>query len=172
MNDWLARGLLGLGLILALGVPLRFVVQAEQHVAHGESLFLELAPVDPRSLLLGDYMALDYAIHQQMQWDDDRAVVGTVVVSIDERGVVTGVRRDEGTELGPRERRLAFQGTGWLRRVGPDAFFFQEGNAGLYEDARYGELRVSASGTAILVGLRDRELEVLGPVGDHPLQMD
>jgi uncharacterized membrane-anchored protein len=40
-------------------------------------------------------------------------------------------------------------------RVGSDAFHFQEGNAARYQRARYGELRVDAEGTSVLVGLRD-----------------
>ena len=34
----------------------------ERHLAEGEVVFLELAPVDPRSLMQGDYMALRFAL--------------------------------------------------------------------------------------------------------------
>jgi uncharacterized membrane-anchored protein len=43
-----------------------------------------------------------------------------------------------------------------------NAFFFQEGDAGLYEAARYGEFRVD-DGELLLTGLRGRALERLGP---------
>jgi len=44
-----------------------------------------------------------------------------------------------------------------------NAFFFQEGDAGLYEAARYGEFRVDDDGELLLTGLRGRALERLGP---------
>ncbi len=48
-------------------------------------------------------------------------------------------------------------------RIGPESFFFQEGHANYYNDARDGELRVSPAGDVLLVGLRGEELESLGP---------
>jgi uncharacterized membrane-anchored protein len=43
-----------------------------------------------------------------------------------------------------------------------NAFFFQEGDAGLYGKARYGEFRVDAGGESILTAMRDEQLERLG----------
>ena len=42
-----------------------------------------------------------------------------------------------------------------------NAFFFQEGDAHLYESAQYGEFRVDEDGELLLTGLRGRELERL-----------
>jgi hypothetical protein len=44
-----------------------------------------------------------------------------------------------------------------------NAFFFQEGDAGLYEAARYGEFRVD-DGELLLTGLRGPALETTRPV--------
>ena len=49
-------------------------------------------------------------------------------------------------------------------RVAGDAFFFEEGQMERYEAARYGELRVDDHGDAVLVGLRDAELNRLGGI--------
>jgi uncharacterized membrane-anchored protein len=44
--------------------------------------------------------------------------------------------------------------------IGTNAFFFEEGRAALYANARYGEFRLDrASGEAVLVGLRDKDLK-------------
>ena len=40
---------------------------------------------------------------------------------------------------------------------GPGAFFFEEGTAARYANARYGEFRVSDDGDMILTGLRDAQ---------------
>ena len=39
--------------------------------------------------------------------------------------------------------------------LGAKAYFFQEGEAARYQPARFGELRVSPGGDAVLVGLCD-----------------
>ncbi len=39
----------------------------EGHLAEGEVMYLELAPVDPRSLMQGDYMALNFAHSNRIQ---------------------------------------------------------------------------------------------------------
>ena len=38
------------------------IYQREQHIAHGQTVYVQLAPVDPRSLMQGDYMALDFEL--------------------------------------------------------------------------------------------------------------
>jgi uncharacterized membrane-anchored protein len=46
--------------------------------------------------------------------------------------------------------------------IGSEAFFFQEGTAVAYEQARYAELRVDSSGESLLVGVRGPDRELLG----------
>ena len=41
-------------------------------------------------------------------------------------------------------------------------YFFQEGKARIYSEAKYGELKVDESGASVLVGLRDRNFKPLG----------
>ncbi|UYO75286.1 GDYXXLXY domain-containing protein [Halomonas qinghailakensis] len=41
--------------------------QKEHHLAEGEIVYLELAPVDPRSLMQGDYMALSFALANRIR---------------------------------------------------------------------------------------------------------
>jgi len=152
------RNLLVLGgLALALGVPAAVVVQKERLVAAGTPVLLELAPVDPRSLIQGDYMALDYAIARQLADSAPRwPRTGRLVVRRDAAGVARFVRRhDDAAPLAADERLLVYRVRGTQLRVGSDAFHFQEGDAPRYAGARYGELRVARDGETVLVGLRD-----------------
>jgi uncharacterized membrane-anchored protein len=43
-----------------------------------------------------------------------------------------------------------------------DAWYFREGDAPLWEKARYGEFRVLPDGTALLVGMADADLKPIG----------
>jgi uncharacterized membrane-anchored protein len=156
--------LVAAGLVVVLVVPNALVVQKERLLADGTTMLLELAPVDPRSLIQGDYMRLDYAISREIAGSE--AVwprTGQLVVALDDKGVARFVRRhDEGTPLRSGEQLLVYRYRGGAIRVGTDAFHFQEGHAHRYVGARYGELRVAKSGTSVLVGLRDEALRPLG----------
>ena len=61
-------GHIRIGIVAAVALVLIAVnlsiVAKERIKTGGEPIFLELAPVDPRSLMQGDYMALRFAIAQ------------------------------------------------------------------------------------------------------------
>lgn len=153
------------GLALVVVALVGLVVQKEWVLAHGTPVLLELAPVDPRSLMQGDYMVLDYAISREATRDGGKAE-GRLVLRLDERGVGRFVRREvPGTPLGPGEILLRYKVREGRVRLGAEAFFFQEGLADRYAHAKYGELRVARNGSSVLVGLRDAELRPLGTPG-------
>lgn len=150
------------GLAFALLVPTALVVQKEHVLRSGTPVLLELAPVDPRSLMQGDYMVLDYAISRERD-KNTTAADGNMVLRLDANGVGTFVRFDTpDTPLAPDELKLRYRLRKERYRLGAESFFFQEGHADRYENARYGELRVADSGASVLVGLRDAERQPLG----------
>lgn len=152
------------GLVLVLALVTALVIDKERVLANGTPVLLELAPVDPRSLIQGDYMRLDYAITRQIA-DSQRhwPRTGEIVVALDEHGVARFVRRRDGrTPLRAGEHLLRYRRRRGRIDVGTDAFHFQEGHARQYQGARYGELRVARSGTSVLVGLRDSTRKPLG----------
>lgn len=147
-----------LGLALALGVPNYAIIQKEHQRASGTPMLVELAPIDPRSLIQGDYMRLDYAIARQLRQDAAGPRDGRVVVTLDTDSVAHLARAyQDGTPLRPGERLLQYRRRSGRIRIGTDAFYFQEGQSDRYAGARYGELRVDRSGGSVLVGLRDKD---------------
>jgi uncharacterized membrane-anchored protein len=158
----IARVLIVVGLVASLGLTGWEVAKKERLLATGATVVLELAPVDPRSLMQGDYMRLDYAIGRRAQSDASWPRDGAVIVRTDERGIAHFLRRDDGQPLHSGEHRLTYRRRGSVVRVGTDAFYFQEGTGDTYASARFGELRVAADGTSVLVGLRDQNLAALG----------
>ena len=147
------------GLVLVLGAVNYAIADKEHLLRSGTTLLLELAPVDPRSLIQGDYMRLDYAMARRTEvgagygWPRD----GRMVVILDDQGVAQFVRRYEGGSLATGEHLLRYRVRGNRLRIGSDAYFFEEGNASRYTGARYGELLVDDDGESVLVGLRDAE---------------
>ena len=158
MSPRRARALTLIGLLLVLGSVDYAIYGKERIIRGGETIFLELAPVDPRSLMQGDYMALRFRLANEIEsWRDDgqRERLRTAPLSVDERGVATLMAAGGPLEIAFRIRR----GEVWL---GTNAYFFAEGTADRYSGARYGEFRIDrSSGEAVLVGLRDADLNPL-----------
>lgn len=150
----------GLALVVVTAVGLVF--HRERIVATGTPMLLELAPRDPRSLMQGDYMRLVYALNQQARDAVEARTDGALVVRVEEDGIAHFVRlHTPCMPLGAGEHLLRFRVRAGQLRTAPNAFFFEEGTAGRYAAGRYAELRVSASGTPVLIGLRDAELRPL-----------
>ncbi len=156
---------------LTVGIAVAGIAGKERLLASGDVIYLRLAPVDPRSLMQGDYMALNFAIadairnaqeHQSQRLSREQ----TAVIRLDARGEATLVRLHAGEPLAGGERLLRFQTVpsrwgGMQVQVSTDAYFFQEGQAARFEKARFGEFRVDADGRALLVRLRDEGMGAL-----------
>jgi uncharacterized membrane-anchored protein len=132
------------------------VWQKEQLLASGRMVLLDLAPRDPRSLMQGDYMELRYVVAGNVPTDAPRD--GAVVLRVDPNGVASYERVYDGGPLAPNEQLLRYRRRDHNVRLGAESYFFQEGHADRYAAARYGELKVTPSGDAVLVGLRDEAL--------------
>lgn len=142
--------------LVVLAVANVDVYQKEQLLATGRTVLLELAPVDPRSLLQGDYMALRFRVLDDAfgSRTAELPADGRIVVAVDTDDVGSFRRFDDGTPLETDEALMRYRVRGGTPRLSTDAFFFQEGHAELYAPARYGEFRVAADGEALLVALR------------------
>jgi len=153
------------GLVLILAMVNRQIVEKEKILRDGAVVLLQLAPVDPRSLLQGDYMALNYAMAGPVLQAAESADTddGYAVIELDEMRVASFVELYSGQSLGPGQHLLQFRKRGSMVRLASDAFFFEEGQGHAYSAARYGELRVSGDGEAVLTGLRDETGQRLGP---------
>ncbi len=167
------RWIIVLAAVVVLVVINGSIWQKERHLAEGEIVYLELAPVDPRSLMQGDYMALNFALANQahsalfqqdnaLQEAPQKASNGYVVVRLDEQRIAHFQRLDDGSALANDERRLKYRLRSGQVRFATDAFFFQEGHAERYEAARYGRFRLNTKGQPLLVALHDGELNPLG----------
>jgi len=160
------RLFIGLAGVLILIVANVGIYQKQVLVDSGRMVLLELAPVDPRSLMQGDYMALRFRVGDDAFGSVDRGTLsdGRLVLTVDERNVAKFTRFDSGGPLGPGEVLIRYRVRAGTPKFATNAFFFEEGTADAYARARFGEFRVSPSGDAILTRMRDEKLEVLGPI--------
>lgn len=151
---------------LAVFAVLNYAIfQKEQLKAHGETVYLELAPVDPRSLMQGDYMRLAYALERTARGEagNQQAAAGYLVIVPDDRNVASFVRFHAGEPLQGKEKLLHYNNAGNGLHIVPDSFMFQEGHAASYQAARYGEFKFGGAGNSMLVGLADAQLQTIRP---------
>jgi uncharacterized membrane-anchored protein len=156
------RLLIAIGAALVLGAVNLAILDKESVKRNGRAVYVELGPRDPRSLMQGDYMALNFPLAQQIRstWGASPPREGErrlAPIVLDERQVARLARQGEQPTLDMRYRVRNNQV--WL---GTNAFFFEEGSDQRYAVARFGEFRVDpSSGEAVLVGLRDAKLSPL-----------
>ena len=148
----------------ALLVAVNLVIAArERLLEEGRVVLLELTPVDPRSLMQGDYMALRFkTARDAFPSGADARDDGRLVLALDSRGVGTYVRHDNGAPLSADEVTIRYRVRHGAPKFATNGYFFEEGRAQDFAKARYGEFRVAADGEAILTGLRDEALKSLG----------
>ena len=157
----IARAWIAVGLVVVLGAVNYAILAKERIKRDGVVLYLDLAPVDPRSLMQGDYMALRFRLAEEITRGvtpkPDEGTFGHAGVMLDAQRVAHLAKAGETPNLKIRYRMR--NGAVWL---GTNAFFFEERTADRYTVARYGEFRVDVeSGEAVLVRLADDKLKPL-----------
>jgi uncharacterized membrane-anchored protein len=163
--NWRVLAVVAVG-VLVLALLNWTILQKEHLIAQGRVVLLQLAPVDPRSLMQGDYMALNFALVREIQNAQDAEIRqdGFAILKLDENNIAHFARFDNGTPLQSGEVRFHYrtrEDFGGIK-IATNAFFFEEGQADTYATARYGEFRVADNGDAILTQMRDEKFKVLG----------
>jgi len=166
-------------MILVLAAINWSIMSKEKHLAEGTVVYLDLAPIDPRSLMQGDFMALRFRIADEIYRDLPKSAEykrwrhnvegtdGLVVVELGDKGIATYKRlQSENEVLADNELLLKFRVRNGAVKFATNAFFFQEGLGEIYQPARYGQFRVDDHGELLLVAMYDGELNILQP-GDN-----
>lgn len=173
------RGIVVLAAALAILAAVNLSIAGKERLLdEGRIVYLELAPVDPRSLMQGDYMQLNYQLAGEIAsrlprraeprpWLPELAPGdGRAVATLDARSVAMFARLDDGRPLAANEVYLRYRVRDGRLKFASDAFFFQEGTAAAYGTARYGAYRVADDGELLLTALHDEQLRRL-PIGSH-----
>lgn len=147
------------------------IVKNEKVLSEGEIVLLELRPVDPRSLMQGDYMTLHFEVCNHI-YGLEAESNKFCVVRLDDDRVAHFVSLTNDAEVALREDELllrySLEKNSWggkFYTIGSDSYFFQEGTAIKYVTAKYGMLKVVTKGemigTCSLVGLCDENKKLI-----------
>ena len=159
--------------IVLLFVITGFSAQKEESYKKLDSYFyLELRPVDPRSLLQGDYMTLNYDIldqttefiYQNKSYDyyeeerKEEAKKAYIAIRLDGNKVAKFVKL---TKEKTDEKDLlfvAYKSDGYNVDINANSYLFQEGTGDKYENARYAKV-VLVDNKLRLIDLRDKDFK-------------
>jgi len=162
--------LVALFLVVILFLVNFSIYKKEQILKNGKLFYLKLAPKDPRSLMQGDYMVLRFAIDRDIIGALEREpglkhtytilkdTKGFIVVKLNKNKVAHFEKLFKGNNLNENELKLRYKVENHKLKFAPNSFFFQEGNAKKYENAKYGEFRAGEDGDFLLVDLISKEL--------------
>ncbi len=170
--------LAGFSILIFMGL----ILKHENHLANSQSIFVELAPVDPRSILQGDYMRLNYELYFDTGVDDAEALQNWKILALekhiqnkahplsfvllDEQRRVIQTRFDDNFIKADSQTSLRLvlkNPSNQLQNLYPAAnsFMFAEGLEPCYSKAKYAEIKVKENGLALLVDLVDQNLKPL-----------
>ncbi len=165
-NKWL-----GLTTILATLVIINInISKKEALIETGEVLLLKLAPVDPRSIMQGDYMRLRFDLANKIATvirENNKNntlpiyLQGRAIIAKDSNNIVSFVALFEDQTLKPSQRLMPYKYRNGQVKFTTNAFFFQEGQASHFQQSEYGEFKMSKDGDILLVNMVDKDLNIL-----------
>lgn len=141
------------------------ILRNEALIRDGERLLVKLAPVDPRSLLQGDYMALAFDLGPATvtgEMDEGLNAARYVIFRRAPNGLASAQRLEfdeQRPALAADERRIPLSRKGGRTVLVTDGWHFREGTGARWARAAYGEFRLRKDGRALLVGLADEHLQ-------------
>lgn len=146
-----------INVIILIGYINYSIYAKEKIINEGSLILLKLAPVDPRSLMQGDYMILNYGLRIRENQKFNKT--GYCVVKIDKNNVAKVIRlQPEKTPLREGEKIIKYHAPDrWNLNIGAESFFFEEGQGEKFEKAEYGGIKVDKNGNSILIGLYDKK---------------
>lgn len=151
-----------LTLVMILALVNWSIMQKERHISNGQTLYIKLAPVDPRSLMQGDYMALRFELANRLARElskKDREesqtphMDGYLVVTLDRQKIASYGHIFDENSLDANQTLLHYRFRAGRVKFATNAYFFEEGSAEKYAKARYGEFRVNQEGELLLVAM-------------------
>ena len=157
-----SRILIIVNLILLLGYFNWSVYKKEQILKDGQLVLLQLVPVDPRSLMQGDYMRLNYKEASSDLLNKQTDTRGYAILRTDSNQVGEIVRLQNTLEpVNDNELVIKYKIINRRLFLGAESFFFEEGQDTLFQKAVYGGLKVDDKGQSLLVGLYDEDFHLI-----------
>ena len=162
MKSKTVKLLVGLVIGMQLALILGTVYNNEKKLKEANEIILKLAPKDPRSLLQGDYVILNYDISRDAQKAIENQELKRVKVVLSKQNWIYGFDRlyPYTQNISLKENQLFINGK--VKRRGSIYFgienFFVEEGTGLEVErkAKFAKIKVTSKGDAFIIELLDK----------------
>ena len=143
--------------LLLLMIAFGYSVVKEERNLKQKTFYIKTAPVDPRSLIQGDYMVLNYDIAESARMEIGNIRKGYIRIKINDLKIAEFIRIDE-EYLPPSNNEISiqFQKNGSNIDIGVNSYLFQEGTGNKFQKAQYAEVIELKNGKLRLKNLLDK----------------
>lgn len=124
--------------LLLLMIVFGYSVIKEEKNLKKATFYIKTVPVDPRSLIQGDYMVLNYDIAASARMEIGNIRKGYIRIKINDLKIAEFIRIDE-EYLPPSNNEISiqFQKNGSNIDIGVNSYLFQEGTGNKFQKAQY-----------------------------------
>lgn len=124
----------------------------EERYQKQESFYLKLAPVDPRSLLQGDYMVLNYDILNKARIERSNLNLksGYIIVTLNEHRIASFLSVSKSEINKENIKSIPFIYRKSNIDIGGNTFLFQEGMVEEYSKAKYAKVVIAKDSIRVL----------------------
>ena len=144
--------------LLLLMIVFGYSVIKEEKNLKRATFYIKTVPVDPRSLIQGDYMVLNYDIAESARMEIGNIRKGYIRIKINDLKIAEFIRIDE-EYLPPSNNEISiqFQKNGSNIDIGVNSYLFQEGTGNKFQKAQYAEIIELKNGKLRLKNLLDKD---------------
>lgn len=142
------------------------IYQKQQILKTGETVYLSIAPSDPRSLMQGDYMTFRYLLEDDLKKVTTPPVLqeGYLVIATNENGVGQFIKFYQGEKLNHNEKLLKYRfypNNFSQYTIKPNTFFFQEKRQPNFQQAKFAVFHYQGDKNYLLTGLADQHYQII-----------
>lgn len=144
--------------LLLLMIVFGYSVIKEEKNLKKATFYIKTVPVDPRSMIQGDYMVLNYDIAESARMEIGNIRKGYIRIKINDLKIAEFIRIDEEC-LPPSNNEISiqFQKNGSNIDIGVNSYLFQEGTGNKFQKAQYAEVIELKNGKLRLKNLLDKD---------------
>lgn len=147
---------------LLLMIAFGYSVIKEEKNLKEKTFYIKTVPVDPRSLIQGDYMILNYDITESARAEARNLRKGYIRVRINNLKVAEFIKvNKEYLPSVDNELSIQFHQNDSTMDIGVNSYLFQEGTGNRFQRAQYAEVIELKSGKLRLKYLLDKDFNII-----------
>lgn len=148
--------------LLLLMIAFGYSVVKEERNLKQKTFYIKTAPIDPRSLIQGDYMILNYDITESARGEARNLRKGYIRVRLNNLKVAEFMKvSKEYLPSSDNELSIQFHQNDSTIDIGVNSYLFQEGAGNRFQRAQYAEVIELKNGKLRLKHLLDKDFNII-----------